>query len=390
MEFGPVPISPRSRKHGRKPATASLVDRPPVPHYDLRRGRGKGFREGLMKYRRFGNTGLVVSEVGFGGIPIQRVGDREADEILRHAFDNGVTFYDTAAGYGTSEERIGKALEKVRDKCVIATKNQAADAKTCRELFERSLARLRTGYVDLFQFHNVATEDRYAKVMAKGGAYEFAAEAKEKGRIRHIGFSSHGTKVSDVMVRSGLFEGIQYPFNLIGDAPAAGTFPEAVKRGMGVIAMKPFGGGAIESAEAAFKFLRQFPDCVPIPGVQTKAELQEVLDIYAEENVVTDEDRAEWQRIRDEIGAVYCRRCGYCMPCPQGVEIATLTVMDSFVRRFPRERMLGEEWMKAAESLDKCVECGECETKCPYHLEIKVLMRRKRDAYMEWRKGAPR
>jgi hypothetical protein len=341
-----------------------------------------------MKYRKFGDTGLTVSEFGFGGIPIQRVDDAEADRIIRHAFDNGVTFYDTAAGYGTSEERIGKALEKVRDKCVIATKNPATDGKTSRELFERSLARLRTDFVDIFQFHNIASDDKYKQLMASGGAYEFAIEARGKGQIRHIGFSSHSAKVADEMVRSGHFASIQYPFNLIGDAPAAGTFPEAVKRGMGVIVMKPFGGGAIESADAAFKFLRQFPDYVPIPGIQTKAELSELLEIHGKDNVVTEADRAEWQRIRDAIGAVYCRRCSYCMPCPEGVEITTLTVMDSFVRRFPRERMIADEWMKAAVSLDKCVECGECETKCPYHLEIPALMKQKRDGYLAWRAGA--
>jgi len=341
-----------------------------------------------MKHRKFGNTGLTVSEFGFGGIPIQRVDDAEADEILRNAFDRGVTFFDTAAGYGTSEERMGKALQKVRDKCVIATKNQATDAETCRELFERSLARLRTDYVDLFQFHNIASDERYAELMAPDGAYEYALAARDKGLMRHIGFSSHGAKVALDMVRSGRFESIQYPFNLIGDAPAAETFPEASKRGMGVVVMKPFGGGAIESARAAFKFLRQFPDYTPIPGIESRAQLAEIIDIYSRPNSLTDADRAEWVRIREGIGTVYCRRCSYCMPCLQGVEITTLTVMDSFLRRFPKERMLGQEWLRAAQSLDKCIDCGECEKKCPYHLEVRVLMREKRDAYAKWRDEA--
>lgn len=341
-----------------------------------------------MKYLKFGSTGLTVSQFGFGGIPIQRVDDRQADDILRCAYDNGVTFFDTAAGYGSSEERIGKALERVRDKCVIATKNPADDYKTCKDLFQRSLARLRTDFIDLFQFHNIANAERYSKVMAPGGAYEFALEARAAGQIRHIGFSSHGAAIALEMVRSGRFESIQYPFNLIGDAPAGETFPEAVRRGMGVIVMKPFGGGAISSAAAAFKFLRQFPGYVPIPGIQTEAELKELLDIYSRENVVTDADLAEWQHIRSEIGAVYCRRCSYCMPCPQGVVITTLTVLDSFVNRFPRERMLDNEWMKAVESLDKCIDCGECEAKCPYHLGIRALMRKRRDAYLKWRAAA--
>ena len=341
-----------------------------------------------MKYRKFGNTGLTVSELGFGGIPIQRVGDSDALDIIRFAFDSGITFFDTATGYGTSEDRMGRALEDVRSRCVIGTKNPADDYDSCRKSFEQSLDRLRTDYVDLFQFHNVATEERYEKVMAPGGAYEFAVDAKKAARIRHIGFSSHGAAVSLEMVRSGKFESIQFPFNLIGDAPSKETFPEAVKRGMGVVVMKPFGGGAIESACAAFKYLRQYPDYLPIPGIQTKDQLVELLGIYKSENVVTDADRAEWERIRKQVGTGYCRRCGYCAPCPNGVLITSLTVFDSFMRRFPKDRMLRDEWMQVALSLDRCVDCGECEAKCPYNLDVRSLMREKRDFYMKWRDEA--
>lgn len=339
-----------------------------------------------MRYLELGNTGLKVSEFGFGGIPIQRISDAEATEILTLAYESGVTFFDTATGYGTSEERMGRALSAVRERIVLATKNFGGDGKECREFFEQSLRRLRTDYVDIFQFHNVGTPGRYAQIMAPGGAYEFAVRAREKGQIRHIGFSSHNNRIALDMVRTGQFATAQIAFNLLGDRPAAELFPEAKKRGMGVIVMKPFGGGQIESAATAFKYLRQFPELIPIPGFESKAQITEILDIYKTPNSVTDADRAEWERLKKEVGPVYCRRCGYCMPCPAGVDIVALTTLNSTMKRFPADRLINEPaWEALARSVDKCADCGKCEEKCPYTLATRTVIRDNSAAFLRWK-----
>ncbi|MHC4712768.1 MAG: aldo/keto reductase [Planctomycetota bacterium] len=340
-----------------------------------------------MKYLQLGNTGLEVSELGFGGIPIQRVSHEEAVRVVRFAYESGITFFDTAAGYGTSEERIGEALDGVRDKCVIATKNGAADADGCREQIERSLKGLRTDYLDLFQFHACSSREKYERIMAPGGAYEAATTARDEGLVRRIGVSSHSAEVALETVKSGDFETVQFPLNLIATGAADDIFPEADKRGMGVIVMKPLGGGPIEDAAAAFAFLRQYPQWIPIPGIETKEQLAEILGVYERENVVTEEVKARWEEIRGDLGMYFCRRCGYCGPCPQGVGIDGLMTLDTLMKRFPKHRLLSEQWIvNNVESIENCADCGDCEDKCPYNLSIREKMRANLDAYARWRR----
>jgi len=344
-----------------------------------------------MRKKVLGDTGLEVSELGFGGIPIQRLSTEGAVAVVRHAYESGITFFDTAAGYSTSEERIGAALENVREGCVIATKSGRPDSQGCRAEVERSLRRLRTDYLDLFQFHSVSSPGKYAKLMAPGGAYRYAMSAKADGIVRHVGFSSHNADVALEMVKSGKFETVQFPFNLIATGAADEIFPEAEKRGMGVIVMKPFGGGAITDAAAAFAFLRQYESYIPIPGIETTAEIDEIIAIYDSENAVTPEIESTWQALRDELGLHFCRRCGYCMPCPQGVAVSGLMTLDTLLKRFPTERLLCEEWIiRNVESIENCVDCGECEEKCPYDLAIREKMRSNVDKYIQWKKEVTR
>ena len=341
-----------------------------------------------MNYRPLGSTGLEVSELGFGGIPIQRLSEEDAVDVVRHAFHSGITFFDTAAGYSTSEERIGRGLEGVRHRCVVATKTGAADYEGCKEHLMQSLERLRTDYIDVFQFHGVNTPERYRQVMSGLGAYKFAKKALAKGFIHHIGFSSHNLEVALEMVRSGMFETVQFPFNLIGASAAETLFPEALSRGMGVIVMKPFGGGAITSARSAFAFLRQYPDYLPIPGIEKASEIDELAAIYNSPNEVTPETTAVWEKMRADLGHYFCRRCGYCGPCPQGVEIITLMTIDTLIKRFPVDRLMSEEWVASGmSSLDKCADCARCEAQCPFELSIRDKMRANREHYLTWRES---
>jgi hypothetical protein len=222
-----------------------------------------------MNQIQLGQTDLVVSEVGFGAIPIIRLDPQVAARVLRHAYDRGITFFDTANAYRDSEEKIGQALGDVRERIVLATKTQQRSGDGLREHLERSLRMLRTDHIDLYQLHQIAQEADWEAVTAPGGALEEAVRARDAGKIRYLGVTSHSLSMALKVIRTGLFSTVQFPFNFIEEAAADELLPAARKLGMGFIVMKPFGGGAIDNAEAAFKYLRQHYGIVPIPGFES-------------------------------------------------------------------------------------------------------------------------
>jgi predicted aldo/keto reductase-like oxidoreductase len=327
-----------------------------------------------MKTMRLGKTGLEVSRVGFGGIPIQRLTEDEAIRVVQRCLDLGVTFIDTANGYTTSEERIGKAIAGRREQVVIATKSGGKDKQTALEHLELSLRRLNTDYLDLWQFHGVSTFEAYEQILGPGGAMEAAREALEAGKVRHIGITSHSMDVALKAVPSGLFETVQFPFNVITKEPADELVPLAKKHDVGFIAMKPFAGGMLDNADLAIKYLLQFDSVVPDPGIERTAEIEEIVDIVNGPWELTSQERQEIEDLRAQVDTRFCRRCEYCQPCPQGVRISTIMNLPSFVKRFPKERLLSD-WIAGAMATGKdCIECGECEEKCPYHLPIREMI----------------
>lgn len=327
-----------------------------------------------MKHVILGKTGLEVSVIGFGGIPIQRLTDEEAVRVVRRALDLGITFIDTANGYTTSEERIGKAIAGRRHEVVIATKSGAVDKATALQHLELSLKRLNTDYIDLWQFHGINSFDRYEKIMGPGGAMEAFQEALRTGKVRHIGFSSHSMEVALKLVPSGLFETIQFPFNFITDEPAKELLPLARQHNLGFIAMKPLGGGLLEKANLAIKYLLQFEGVVPDPGVEKVEEVEELVAIANGPWELTPAEQEELQRIRQELGTRFCRRCQYCLPCPQNIDIPTVMNIRSFWKRFPGERFFGGHFEEAVKGAENCAECRECQTKCPYNLPIPEML----------------
>jgi predicted aldo/keto reductase-like oxidoreductase len=330
-----------------------------------------------MKTTRLGKTGLQVSKIGFGGIPIQRLTEEEAVKVVQRCLDLGVTLIDTANSYTTSEERIGKALAGSgvqREQVVIATKTGARDKATAQEHLELSLRRLQTDYIDIWQFHGVSTFEAYEQVLGPGGAMEAAQEALQAGKIRHIGVTSHSTDVALKMVPSGHFETIQFPFNFITKEPADELLPLAQEHDMGFVAMKPFAGGMLEDANLAIKWLLQFESVVPDPGIQTFAEIEEIIDIVTGPWELTPEEQQEMARFRAEVGTRFCRRCGYCEPCPEGVRISLILNVRSFWKRFPVERLTTGWISESMATAQNCIECGECEEKCPYLLPIREMI----------------
>lgn len=333
-----------------------------------------------MRYYKLGNTDLTVSELGFGGIPILRLESTEAESILRYAFDKGINFFDTANAYRDSEEKIGRAFAGMRDKVVLATKTMRRDGKGALENLEQSLRMLRTDYIDLYQFHQVAQESVWEEICAPGGALVVLQKAKEAGKIRHLGITSHSRPMAAKLIQTGLFGTIQFPFNFIEEAAAQDLHPEARRLGLGILAMKPFAGGMIDNATIAFKYLRQFSDVLPLPGFDSVAAVDEVAGFYERENGLNADDEARMASYRQELGQQFCRRCEYCQPCPQGVMITPAMGYQVAARRMsPR---VSVEFSRAAmETVPRCIECGVCIQRCPYNLPIPEMLKKHYDLW---------
>lgn len=335
-----------------------------------------------MDYVTLGSTGLTVSEVGFGCIPIIRLSTDEAVTVLRHGFDRGITFFDTANAYRDSEEKIGAAFSGMRDKIVIATKTLQRTAEGVAAHLENSLVKLRTDYLDLFQLHQIAQEKDWQAVTAPGGALEAVIKAKEAGKIRHVGVTSHNLEMAVKLVKTGLFSSIQFPFNLIEEAARDELLPAATEAGMAFIVMKPFGGGVIDNGAVAFKYLRQFPGIIPIPGFESIAQIDEILSYYEQDNVVTDPDRHIMEHYRTTLGKKFCRRCEYCQPCPQGVMITPAMGYPIVAARMS-PAVAAEFCKMPMESVLKCTECNACIERCPYELSIPQILK---DNYARYEK----
>jgi predicted aldo/keto reductase-like oxidoreductase len=333
-----------------------------------------------MRKISLGASGMVVSEIGFGGIPIQRLSHDQAVVVVRQCLDLGITFLDTANAYSTSEERIGEAIRGRREDLVLATKTQARDGKGVAEHLALSLERLGVETIDLYQFHCVSTEEDYQRILAPGGPLEVVQQAQASGKVRHIGLSSHSMPTALKAVRSGCFETIMFPFNFMAREAADELIPLALKREVGFIAMKPLAGGALDDATLAFKYLRQYSEILPIPGIERVAEMEEIVAIVEGPEGLTPQEQAAIERMRSELGNRFCRRCGYCQPCPQGVSIQSLMILDSVIKRMPAAGIFSG-LSQDVRSADECIDCGECEDKCPYNLPIREMIQEHVDLF---------
>jgi predicted aldo/keto reductase-like oxidoreductase len=325
---------------------------------------------------RLGKSGLRVTRIGFGGIPIQRLSEEQTIKVLHRAIDGGLNWIDTANDYGTSEERIGKAIKKYpRSDVLLFTKGGGRDPKTLREQIELSLQRLQTVHIDLFQFHNILSPELW-QTMEGNGAFDAVREYRDRGMIRHIGASAHTREAALAVVEHPEIEVLQYPFNFIVEEEGLEIVEACRKKDIGFIAMKPFGGGALQDASACIRFLLGVPDVVADPGFEHIEEVDEVLTLWKEGTSLSGENKRTIEHLRQELGTRFCRRCGYCSPCPHGVHIVSLMTMETLVKRFPADR-LSEDWIaEAGRSVENCIECGECEDKCPYDLPIMEGIRR--------------
>lgn len=329
-----------------------------------------------MKEKILGRTGLKVKTMGFGGIPIQRVSEREAVEVVRRCYEHGLNYFDTARGYTNSEERIGKALEDVRDEVYLATKSHQRTAEGIFRELETSLKNLRTDHVDVYQLHNVANVDQWKQTQAEGGALEAVFQAREEGMVRHIGVTSHNPDLAAELVRSGHFETLMVQYNYIITKPEETVLPLCRQLNVGTIAMKPFGGGAFSNANTALKYVYNNPDIdLAIPGTLSVAEVDENVRVWLGDMRLTSREYELIEQDKRELGSMFCRGCDYCQPCPQEIPISfILRAEKQMLRRMGWTDARAEQVRDAKEKLDGCIHCGACESRCPYQLHIQELL----------------
>lgn len=324
-----------------------------------------------MKTVTLGSTGIVSAQNAFGALPIQRVSVEEAGYLLRRAYEAGFTFFDTANMYTDSEKKIGIALHDVRDKIHIATKTGAKDVKTFWEHLENSLRMLQTDHIDIYQFHNPP----FCPKPGDGtGLYEAALEAKAQGKIRHIGITNHRLAVAHEAIESGLYETLQFPFCYLATEKDLELVELCRRHNMGFIAMKGLSGGLLSNAAAAFAWISQFESVLPIWGVQRRHELEEFISFMDNPPAVDGEMEALIEKDRRELVGSFCRSCGYCMPCPMGIEIPNCARMSQLIRRSPSAPYLTEAWQEKMMQIEQCIHCNQCKGKCPYGLDTPTLL----------------
>jgi len=327
-----------------------------------------------MEKIRLGRTGMMVSKLGFGGIPIQRVSEEEAVAVVRKCLDLGITYLDTANGYTTSEERIGKAIAGRRPGLFLATKSGSRNREGVAGHLKLSLQRLGVESIDLYQFHGVSDFKNLEMVLDPKGPMAVLEEAKQEGKIKHIGITSHQIDVAKEAVKSDRFETIMFPFNFVTCEAADELLPLAREHDVGFIAMKPLAGGMLDDVTLAFKYLFQFPDVVPIPGIEKTPEIEEIVRVLEGPRELTRAEQRKMERLRRELGTRFCHRCDYCQPCPTEIPISTVLTSRSFAKRLPVERAFSGWIAEAMERAANCSECGDCEERCPYHLPIRELV----------------
>lgn len=335
-------------------------------------------RNRSMETVRLGKTGIVTNKNGFGALPIQRISDDEAVYLLKKAYENGITFFDTARWYTDSEHKVGLAFAGMREKVFLATKTGAQDAEGFWRDLETSLTNLQTDYIDLYQFHNPAF---CPKPGDGSGLYEAALKAKEEGKIRHIGITNHRLAVAHEAVDSGLYDTLQFPFCYLATEKDIELVEKCRQAEMGFIAMKALSGGLINNSAAAYAFLARYDNVLPIWGVQREAELDEFLSYIDNPPVMTEELAEVIRHDRDELLGDFCRGCGYCMPCPAGIEINNCARMSLLLRRAPSAAQLSPEGQEKMMKIEDCIHCNQCKSKCPYGLDTPALLQKNLEDY---------
>ena len=333
---------------------------------------------GMSNTVTLGRTGITSNKNAFGALPIQRITDNEAVYLLKKAYDSGMTYFDTARWYTDSEHKMGLAFADMRDKIVIATKTGATNAEGFWQDLETSLDNLRTDYIDVYQFHNPAF---CPKPGDESGLYDAALKAKEQGKIRHIGITNHRLAVAHEAIDSGLYETLQFPFSYLATEKDIDLVEKCKQADMGFVAMKALSGGLITNSAAAYAYLAQYDNVLPIWGVQRESELDEFISYIDNPPTMTEELAEVIRHDREELLGEFCRGCGYCMPCPAEIEINTCARMSLLIRRSPSAGHLSPNGQAMMMKIENCLHCNKCKSKCPYGLDTPTLLQQNLEDY---------
>ncbi len=334
-----------------------------------------------MQTVTLGKTGFRVNRNGFGALPIQRVSMKDAVYLLHKAYDHGVNYFDTARYYTDSEEKLGEAFAHNRDRIIISTKTGAVTADEFWKDLETSLRLLKTDYIDIYQFHNPAFCPRPGD---ESGLYDAILEAKKQGKVRHIGITNHRLNVAKEAIDSNLYETLQFPFCYLATDADIEIVNACKAADMGFIAMKGLSGGLITDSALAYAYLAQYDHVAPIWGIQRESELDEFLSYQENPPELTAERKAKIEREKEQLSGDFCRSCGYCMPCPVGIEISNCARMSLLLRRAPKEIYLSEEWQGKMAKIEDCLHCNQCKGKCPYGLDTPELLRKNYEDYQTY------
>ena len=328
-----------------------------------------------MEYRILGKSGLKVSRMGFGGIPIQRIDAESTKALMHQLLEAGVNYIDSARGYTVSEEYLGYALEGIREHFVLATKSMARTKEAMARDVDISLANLRTDYIDIYQFHNPSLE-QLAQIAAPGGALEALQEAKAAGKIGHIGLTAHSPAVFEKALSLPWVETVMFPYNIVENQGEA-LIRACTEKNVGFICMKPLAGGAIEDATIALRYITANPDVsVVIPGMAAAEEVGQNLAAVDCKAPLSEEELAKIEQIRASLGSQFCRRCNYCAPCSVGIDIPNVFVFEGYQTRYGLADWAKPRYAAMAKHASACIECGACETRCPYNLPIRQMLKR--------------
>lgn len=328
-----------------------------------------------MEYRKLGKTGLTISRMGFGGIPIQRIDAEGTRKLLHEMADKGINYIDTARGYTVSEEYLGYAMEGIRDKFVVATKSMARTKEAMAADIETSLRNLRTDHIELYQVHNPSME-QLDQVIGKDGALEALMEAREAGRVGHIGLTCHSVQVFERALELDWVETIMFPYNIV-ESQGEELIRKCTEKNVGFIAMKPLAGGAIEDASLALRYICANKNVtVVIPGMAEEGELDENIQACEDEKSLTEEELKKIEDVKKQLGTDFCRRCNYCAPCTVGINIPSVFLFAGYLQRYNLADWAKDRYSTLAVKASACVGCGECEKRCPYHLPIREKLKK--------------
>lgn len=331
-----------------------------------------------MEQVKLGATGIITNRNGFGALPIQRVDMDNAVKILRKAYEGGITFYDTSRMYSDSEEKLGVAFQGIRENIFIASKTFAKTPEQFWKDLETSLEKLKTSYINIYQFH-------WPQICYKPndgtGMYECMVEAKRQGKIKYIGFTNHQLHLAHECIDSGLYDTLQFPFSYLSGEKELELVKKCKDTNMGYIAMKALSGGLITNSAAAYAFMRDFDNVIPIWGIQKENELEEFLSYSNNPPSLTGEIKELIDKDKSELTGSFCRGCGYCMPCPVGIQINNCARMSLLLRRSPSAVFFTPQWQEMMKKIEECIECGQCSAKCPYELNTPELLKENYEDY---------